>query len=100
MAITLTDVKTYLRVDFDCDDGLLNQCLTAAESYLENAISDYQSNLSHTDFQSEADILKLAIISEMYRNRDFRGDNRQSWPYYIRSMITQLQNFTAAGGST
>ena len=45
MAITLTDVKTYLRVDFDVDDGLLNQCMTAAESYLENAISDYQSNL-------------------------------------------------------
>ena len=100
MAITLTDVKTYLRVDFDCDDGLLNRCLTAAESYLENAISDYKTNLSNADFQSEVDILKLAIISEMYRNRDFRGDNRQSWPYYIRSMITQLQFYTAAGDST
>ena len=100
MAITLTDVKTYLRVDFDCDDGLLNRCLTAAESYLENAISDYKTNLSNADFQSEVDILQLAIISEMYRNRDFRGDNRQSWPYYIRSMITQLQNYTVAGDST
>ena len=100
MAITLADVKTYLRVDFDVDDGLLNQCLAAAESYLENAISDYKTNLSNADFQSEVEILKLAIISEMYRNRDFRGDNRQSWPYYIRSMITQLQNYTAAGDST
>ena len=100
MAITLADVKSYLRVDFDVDDGLLNQCMAAAESYLENAISDYKTNLSNADFQSAVDILKLAIISEMYRNRDFRGDNRQSWPYYIRSMITQLQNFTAAGGST
>lgn len=100
MAITLADVKTYLRVDFDVDDGLLNQCMAAAESYLENAISDYKTNLSNADFQSAVDILKLAIISEMYRNRDARGDSRQSWPYYIRSMITQLQNFTAAGGST
>lgn len=100
MAISLSDVKTYLRVDFDYDDGLLNQCIAATESYLENAISDFKTNLTDTYFQSEVDILRLAIISEMYRNRDARGDSRQSWPYYIRSMITQLQNFTAAGGST
>ena len=27
MSIKLADVKTYLRVDFDYDDGLLNQCM-------------------------------------------------------------------------
>ena len=41
---------------------------------------------------ADADIVRFALIGEMYMNRDCRGDNRQSFPYHIRSMILQLQN--------
>ena len=96
MAITLDSVKNYLRIDSDitCDDGFLGQCITAANAYCINAIDDFEANCSaDAKYSGEADMLLYAIISEMYRNRDARNDNRTDYPYYIRSMVTQLQNY-------
>lgn len=96
MAITLDSVKKYLRIDSDItyDDSFLNQCMAAANAYCINAIDDFQSHCSADEkFAGEADMLLYAIISEMYRNRDARNDNRTDYPYYIRSMVSQLQNY-------
>lgn len=97
MAVTLEEVKIYLRIDTDIEDNFLTQCMAAADSYLGNAIDDFQENCQIAPFEKEADILRLSMISEMYTNRDCRNDNRQNWPYFIRSMITQLQNYTVGG---
>ena len=92
MAITLDEVKTYLRIDLDIEDAFLRQCMKAADAYLAHAVDDFESRCKLADFEATADIVRFALISEMYTNRDCRGDNRQSFPYHIRSMILQLQN--------
>lgn len=94
MAITLDEVKTYLRIDLDIEDAFLRQCMRAADAYLAHAVDDFESRCKLADFEATADIVRFALISEMYMNRDCRGDNRQSFPYHIRSMILQLQNYT------
>lgn len=92
MAVSLSDVKLYLRIDGDAEDSLLQACMAAAESYLVSAVSGYKDNyLASTDYAAKADLVSLALISEMYRNRDPSNDGRADYPFYIRSQITQLQ---------
>lgn len=92
MAVSLSDVKLYLRIDGDAEDSLLQACMAAAESYLISAVSDYETNYeASADYAEKADLVSLALISEMYRNRDPSNDGRADYPFYIRSQITQLQ---------
>lgn len=92
MAITLDEVKTYLRIDLDIEDAFLRQCMRAADAYLAHAVDNFEDRCKIEDFEATADIVRFALISEIYTHRDCRGDNRQSLPYHIRSMILQLQN--------
>ena len=95
MAVTLEDVKLYLRIDGDAEDSLLQACMAAAESYLISAVSDYETNYeASADYAAKADLVSLALISEMYRNREPSNDGRADYPFYIRSQITQLQYWT------
>lgn len=91
MAVTLADVKMYLRIDSTYEDSLLESFMGAADSYLVASIDGYTDKLSDADFAAKADMVKLALVSEMYRNRDPSNDQRDSFPYYITSQIAQLQ---------
>ncbi len=91
MAVTLQQVKDYLRIDAAYEDALLQTFMDAADSYLVASIDGYTDKLSDADFSAKADMVKLALVSEMYRNRDPANDQRDSFPYYITSQIAQLQ---------
>lgn len=91
MAVTLADVKMYLRIDSTYEDSLLESFMGAADSYLAASIDGYTDKLSDADFAAKADMVKLALVSEMYRNRDPSNDQRDTFPYYITSQIAQLQ---------
>lgn len=96
MAVSLNDVKLYLRIDVDAEDALLQACMAAASAYLTSAVSDFTANYrASADFAAKADLVSLALISEMYRNRDPSNDNRGDYPFYLRSQITQLQYWVA-----
>lgn len=99
MAVTLEQVKTYLRVDLDVEDDLIKQCMRGAESYLTNAIDNFAAYCKYGDFDESADILRLAVIAEMYTHRDRTDEKAQAFPYFIRSMIAQLQHYVPAGGA-
>lgn len=95
MAVTLEDVKLYLRIDGDAEDSLLQACMAAADSYLLSAVSDFSTYYDESaDFAAKGDLVKLALVSEMFRNRDPSNDGRADYPFYIRSQITQLQYWT------
>lgn len=99
MAVTLEDVKLYLRIDGDAEDSLLQACMAAADSYLLSAVSDFSTYYDESaDFAAKADLVKLALVSEMFRNRDpSNDDGRADYPFYIRSQITQLQYWAGDG---
>ena len=99
MAVTLEHVKTYLRVDLDVEDDLIKQCMRGAESYLTNAIDNFAAYCKYEDFDESANILRLAVIAEMYMHRDGTDEKAQEFPYFIRSMIAQLQHYVPAGGA-
>ena len=45
--MTIDDIKTYLRVDHDDDDNLINQLEKTADAYLVSAVTDYSLSLIH-----------------------------------------------------
>ena len=100
MAVTVADLKKYLRIDDNEEDDLLEHFLNTAESYLSNAITDYAAHYEASEkFQAQADLLKMVIVSEQFNNRDGRNDPRHDFSFVIRSMINQLQYFVAGDTS-
>lgn len=94
MAITLESVKAYLRVDGTYDDSLITQCIAAARAHMDGAVDNFETLYGNDEkFTTLADQTMYTLITEMYTNRDARNDNRQSLPYIVKSMITQLQNY-------
>lgn len=101
MAVTVADLKKYLRVDGNEEDDLLAHFLAAAESYLSNAITNYAEYYEANEkFQAQADLLKMVIVSEQFNNRDGRNDPRSDFSFAIRSMVNQLQYFVAEGDTS
>lgn len=89
--VTLDKFKSYMRIDVDWEDELLQQFLDTATNYLSGAISDYAENYAnYSEFTAKADLLTMIIAAEFYQNRD---NSAHSLSYTIQSMMTQLQYF-------
>jgi uncharacterized phage protein (predicted DNA packaging) len=63
-AITITDVKNFLHVDYSTDDALITGLMSAADSYLKGAIGATYDNADE-----RAKTLSLIVISDLYDNR-------------------------------
>ena len=92
--VTVDKLKSYLRIDGDYEDELLQEFLTTAKAYLTGAVSGYSDNYAtYPEFASKADLLQMVLAAELYQNRD---NSPHDMSYTVRSLMTQLQYF--AGG--
>lgn len=62
--VGLEDAKSYMHIDHDEDDELINQCISAAEEYLLDAIGEGYDGTSE-----RARMLALMVVSDLYDNR-------------------------------
>lgn len=63
-ALTLSDVKNYIKVDYDDDDTLITSLMSAADEFLKGSIGkDYNKE------DERAKTLSLILISDLYDNR-------------------------------
>lgn len=88
--MTLEEVKNYLRVTYDDDDGYLTNLMQVAEDYLVAGVTDYLVKKEKEHFRARAEIVKLVIIQNLYDERYMMGQPLEM-NYIIRSMITQLE---------
>lgn len=92
--MTLSDVKLYLRVDGNAEDTLITQLMSVADGYMSDAVTNYSANYSKDDeYTARADMAKLAIIADLYENRNV--ETPQSFSRTVQSIINQL-NLTDA----
>ena len=91
MALSVEDIKLYLRIDNDVEDAMLQRLIAQADAYLAGAVDDFAAHCKTESFDKQADIVRAAIVAEMYNNRDCQEDKHQAFPYFIRSAIAQLQ---------
>lgn len=90
MAITLDDAKLYLRVDTDAEDALLIRLLNTSKVVVTDAVDNYDLLVKiRPDIEQKADMVQLAIIADLYENRN--QDNPKDYGRVIETMIRQLQ---------
>lgn len=68
--LTLTDVKNYIRAT-DEDDEMVRSMMSAAVSYLQGAVDDYNTkyNTAGLEWQAKADLAQKLLIADWYENR-------------------------------
>lgn len=90
----LSTVKLYLRVDGDTEDVLITQLMSVADGYMADAVTNYDAHYGKDDeYTARADMAKLAIIADLYENRNV--ETPQSFSHTVQSIINQL-NLTDA----
>ena len=62
--VSLKDAKSYMHIDHDEDDELINRCISAAEEYLLGAVGNGYGVTSE-----RAHMLTLMVVSDLYDNR-------------------------------
>lgn len=84
----LEDIKNYLRIDGDEEDGLLRTMIDAGKEFIRSAVGEYD------DTDSTAQVLLAAVVQNMYDNRELMQSEQQvkkRIEYTFQSMILQLQ---------
>ena len=84
----LEDIKTYLRIDGDEEDGLLRTMIDAGKEFIRSAVGEYD------DTDSTAQVLLAAVVQNMYDNRELMQSEQQvkkRIEYTFQSMILQLR---------
>ena len=89
--MTLEEVKTYLRVDGNDDNTLIQLIMSAAEEFISSAVGSYDET------KSRFKLLFCAVVQDMYDNRQMVTDGASSYTVgqqyrnVITSLIRQLQ---------
>ena len=84
----LEDIKNYLRIDGDEEDGLLRTMIDAGKEFIRSAVGEYD------DTDSTAQVLLAAVVQNMYDNRELMQSEQQvkkRIEYTFQSMILQLR---------
>lgn len=81
-ALTLTDVKKYLRVDFDDDNTLITELMNAADEYLKASVGANYDNTSE-----RAKTLSLIVISDLYDNRGMNDVSAGGLKPMVRRLV-------------
>lgn len=85
--MTLEEVKAYLRVDFEEDDGIILGMMDAAEAYIRDAAGRFDTR------NSRARMLYMALVQDLYDNRTLMVTEQQKkrMSYTYASILLQLQ---------
>lgn len=85
--MTLEEVKAYLRVDSEEDDGIIRRMMDAAEAYIADAAGRFDSS------NSKARMLYMALVQDLYDNRMLMvtEQQRKRMSYTYASILLQLQ---------
>ena len=67
----LEDIKNYLRIDGDEEDGLLRTMIDAGKEFIRSAVGEYD------DTDSTAQVLLAAVVQNMYDIRELMQSELQ-----------------------
>ena len=92
MAITLNDVKVYIRIDTDAEDALLNKLMAVSMATLTGAVDNYALLIQlKPQLEEKGDMVQLSMIADLYENRNLEGQAPQSYSRIVETMLHQLQ---------
>ena len=90
--MTLEDVKTYLRIDYEEDDKCLDSLIEVSEEYIDSCVG--------TAYKSDEKAIKLAnllqkkLISNMFENRGTEISNSTKKDNIVTTILDKLSNYS------
>lgn len=90
--MTLEDVKTYLRIDYEEDDNFLDSLIEVSEEYIDSCVG--------TAYKSDEKAIKLAnllqkkLISNMFENRGTEISNSTKKDNIVTTILDKLSNYS------
>lgn len=85
-ALTLTDVKNYLRIDFTDEDNLITALMAAADEYIKSSVGALYDNTSE-----RAKVLSLIVITDLYDNRNISAKASEGVRKIIEDFTLQMK---------
>ncbi|MBP0725539.1 head-tail connector protein [Bacillus sp. RG28] len=90
--LQLSDVKSYLEIDFDNDDVLLNTLITATKDFIESHLNRPIDPNNMTDenkwtVPSQIQIAQMMLIHHWYKNRDILTERTREMPFGISAIL-------------
>lgn len=85
--MTLSEMKSYLKVDFDDDNDFITLLMDVAREYIIDAVGKCDETIARVK------LLMRVIVAELYEKRSltFNMDStNEKVQYVIRSIINQL----------
>ena len=85
--ITLAEMKSYLKVDYNDDDNEITLMMNVAREYITDAIGECDETIARVQ------LLMRVIVGELYEKRSMTFDmnsTNEKVQYVIRSIINQL----------
>ena len=85
--MTLAEMKSYLKVDYNDDDNEITLMMNVAREYITDAICECDETIARVQ------LLMRVIVGELYEKRSMTFDmnsTNQKVQYVIRSIINQL----------
>lgn len=85
--MTLAEMKSYLKVDFNDDDNFITFLMDVAREYIVDAIGECDETIARVK------LLMRVIVAELYEKRSMTFDmnsTNEKVQYVIRSIINQL----------
>lgn len=98
--LTLTDIKTYLRIDDNDNDDLLIVLKNAAQAQMRNIITDFDkkyensSNSKKPDFVKISDLCATVIVANLYDKRVGDGSQESNYNFIIQNMLNILEYYS------
>ena len=79
--MTLEDVKTYLRIDYEEDDNLLDSLIEVSEEYIDSCVG--------TAYKSDEKAIKLAnLLQKKLISNSTKKDN------IVTTILDKLSNYS------
>lgn len=85
--MTLAEMKSYLKVDFNDDDDEITLMMNVAREYIIDAVGECDETIARVQ------LLMRVIVGELYEKRSMTFDmnsTNEKVQYVIRSIINQL----------
>lgn len=91
MALTLDNLKSYLRIDDDSEDDFLNELIITSQAYIDGMVgTDYQATPSAVAL---ADILQKKLCADMYESRGSNIEDNRKQDIIVNSILDKLSTY-------
>lgn len=88
----LSEIKNYLRIDYDEDDEILKNLIEVSETYIESCVGT--SYKTDEKAKKLSDLLQKKIIADMFENRGTEIANSTKKDIMVTTILDKLSNYS------